>query len=187
MARTKTRTDEEVLDTALSLIGDIGVGNLTFAALATRSGLSSATLVQRFTNKATLIQRALLQGWDKLDATTRSLAASTPLTPRGAVELLVGLSGQYADAEAYANGLLILREDLRDPLLRRRGTAWEAELTAALDARLSTAPGTPTGAGHALATYWQGSLTWWAFQADTPLEEYLTDRLSQFLALVNRP
>ena len=99
-------------------------GRLTFATLAEASGLSGATLVQRFGSKDGLRQRALLRAWDHLDARTAELAAQ----PIDAIELLVGLSGQYDEIEQYAENLMILREDLRDPVLRARGAAWEIEL-----------------------------------------------------------
>lgn len=184
MTRPKTQTDEQVLDASLALVRESGIGSLTFSALASRCGLSSATLVQRFTNKATLTQRTLLHAWDGLDALTRELASTAPHTPDGAVELLVGLSQQYGGIDSYGDGLLILREDVRDPILRRRGAAWESELTAALEARFSSVPDAPAGIGYALAAYWQGSLTWWAFRADRPLHEYLPDKLNEFISML---
>ena len=184
MVRPKTRTDAEVLDAALALVHEYGLPGLTFSALARRCGLSPATLVQRFANKTNLAQRTLLHAWDELDALTRRLASTTPLTPAGAVELLIGLSGDYGGVENYSEGLLLLREDVRDPVLRERGTAWESELTAALEARFDPASGAPPGIGYALAAYWQGSLTWWAFRADRPLREYLTEKLTDFITML---
>jgi AcrR family transcriptional regulator len=179
--RTKTQTDEQVLDAALALAQESGISSLTFAALARRSGLSSATLVQRFANKATLTQRTLLHAWDLLGVMTTELASTVPRTPDGAVVLLVGLSQQYGDARSYGNGLLMLREDVSSPTLRQRGIEWESELTAALEARFASIPDAPAGIGYALAAFWQGAITWWAFRADQPLSDYLTAKLNDFL------
>lgn len=175
MPRPKTRSDEEVLDAALGLLRD---GRLTFATVAEASGLSGATLVQRFGSKDGLRQRALLRAWDRLDARTRELAATTPMTPAGAIELLLGLSGQYDEIDQYAENLLILREDLRDPVLRARGAAWEQELIAALDARC--------GEGALLAAHWQGAVTWWAFRPQRPLQDELRASLGRLVALLER-
>src|SRR5262245_16047496 len=117
MPRPKTLPDAEVLDAAHRLMHEHGPEALTFAGLAEACGLSAATLVQRFGSKAGLKQAVLLHAWDGLDAKTARLAASVPKTPAGAVELLVGLSKDYGGIEAYAEGLLVLREDLRDPAL----------------------------------------------------------------------
>lgn len=175
MPRPKTRSDEEVLDAALTLLR---YGRLTFASVAAACGLSAATLVQRFGTKDGLRRAALLRAWDLLDERTRTLAASAPRTPQGAIELLVGLSGQYDDINQYAENLLILREDLRDPALRARGAAWERELVAALEARCGP------GSGPLLAAHWQGAVTWWAFSQDGPLEARLREGLERVVELV---
>jgi AcrR family transcriptional regulator len=177
MPRPKTRPDEEVLDAALALLRD---GRLTFATVAEASGLSGATLVQRFGSKDGLRRRALLRAWDLLDARTRSLAESAPMTPEGAIELLLGLSGQYDAIDQYAENLLILREDLRDPVLRARGAAWELELIAALEARCGA------GTGPLLAAHWQGAVTWWAFRPERPLHAELRASLGRLVALLER-
>lgn len=184
MPRPKTRSDEQVLDAALALVHDGGRERLTFAALADRCGLSTATLVQRFGTKAALTQRALLQAWDRLDALTAELAGTGAKTPDGAVDLLVGLSGQYGGVQHYRSGLLVLHEDLRDPVLRGRGTAWEGALTAALDACFASTPDAPDRIGHALASHWQGAMTWWAFEASRPLPDYLADSLHEVVAIL---
>src|SRR4029453_19676788 len=118
------------------------------------------TLVQRFKSKAGLRQATLLHAWDALDAKTAKLADETPKTPQGAIKLLTALSGDYGEIETYAEGLLILREDLRDPVLRARGTAWRRALSQALDRCFVGVPLAPKGIGLLMATQWQGSLLW---------------------------
>jgi AcrR family transcriptional regulator len=186
MPRPKSQSDEQLLDAALALVHSGGVDRLTFAALSDRCGLSAATLVQRFGTKAGLIQRTLLHAWDKLQARTQELASSVPKTPDGAVELLVGLSRHDGDVEAYAEGLLILREDLRDPVLRRRGAAWEAALTAAIGECFASVPDAPSAIGFALAAHWQGALIWWAFGAQRPLDDYLAESLRTLISMLLR-
>jgi AcrR family transcriptional regulator len=181
MPRPKTRSDETVLDAALQFVHERGIEQLSFAAVAERCGLSSATLVQRFGTKPQLRLKVLLRAWDHLDAQTAALAASAPKTPDGAIDLLIGLSG-FGDIDNYADSLLLLREDLRDPLLRRRGARWEAELVAALAACFGEEA--PPQLGHALASHWQGAMTWWAFSPDRPIDVYLRESLTDFLAML---
>jgi AcrR family transcriptional regulator len=182
MPRPKTQSDESVLAAALALMHEQGPEALTFAALSERCGLSPATLVQRFSSKRALKQNALLHAWDRLDARTAELAASVPKTSVGAIELLVGLTGQYGEIEAYAEGLLMLREDLRDPVLRARGAAWKANLSRALDACFAAVPGVPEGAGLLAATHWQGALLWWGFDPRQSVEAYVEQSLCSFVA-----
>lgn len=183
MARPRTLSDLDILDAANKLLHRHGPEALTFESLGRACGLSPATLVQRFKSKAGLKQAALLRVWDGLDEMTAALAASAPKTPDGAVSLLVGLS-HYGGIETYAEGLLLLREDLRDPLLRARGTAWKAALCSALDERLSGIAGAPQGLGLLMASQWQGSLLWWAFEPEGKVEDFVEAGLRRFVAAV---
>mgnify|MGYP000320988536 CR=1 FL=1 len=184
MPRPKLLSDAEVLAGTYALLHEAGPEALTFARAAAATGLSASTLVQRFATKAGLMQATLLHAWDRLDAKTARLAATSPKTPRGAVELLVGLSGDYGGVEAYAEGLLILREDIRDPVLRARGTAWRRALSAALDERFQAVPAAPPAIGLLLATHWQGSLLWWSFDPRGTVEHYVAESLERFIAAV---
>lgn len=181
MPRPKTQSDEVVLRAALELMYEEGPEALTFAALSKRCGLSGATIVQRFGTKAALKREALLIAWDRLEAETARLAGAVPKSAEGAIELLVGLTGQYGDIDTYAEGLLILREDLRDPALRARGAAWRDQLCSALEACFAGA-GIAAGAGMLAATHWQGALLWWGFDPRQPVEQYVEHSLRGFVA-----
>lgn len=185
MPRPKTRSDWDVLEAALKLLHERGPEALTFANLAAACGLSPATLVQRFETKAKLKQAALMQAWDWLDARTGALAAGVPKTPEGAVSLLVSLS-HYGGIDAYAEGLMVLREDLRDPALRARGAAWKAALSAALDRCFEPIAAAPEGIGMLMASHWQGSLVWWAFDPQGKIEDHVEASLRRFLAALIR-
>jgi AcrR family transcriptional regulator len=184
MPRPKTRSDTDVLATAHRLVHERGPEALTFARLAQASGLSASTLVQRFKTKAALVQGTLLHAWDLLDEKTARLAGAVARTPDGAVELLVALSQDYGGIEAYANGLLVLREDLRDPVLRARGAAWKRSLSAALDDCFAQTPHAPPGIGLLLATQWQGSLLWWSFDPQDEVEHFVEDSLKRFVSAI---
>lgn len=181
MPRTKTLSDEDVLKIAHRLMHETGPDALTFDALAKACGLSPATLVQRFKTKAGLKRATLMLAWDQLDEKTETLAGSLPKTPAGAIEMLVGLSGSYGGIEAYAEGLLVLREDFRDPELRTRGAAWKEALSSSLDARFADISGAPCDIGLLLATHWQGSLLWWGFEPTEEIGVYVGKALERFL------
>ena len=182
MPRPKTQSDENVLEAAHKLIHERGPEALTFESLARACGLSPATLVQRFKSKAGLKQSALMYAWDRLDEKTASLAATVSKTPDGAVEFLVGLSRNYGGIETYAEGLLVLREDLRDPALRARGAAWKAALSGALDDCFANISAAPPGIGLLIASQWQGSLLWWSFDPQGDVENHVEESLKRFVA-----
>ncbi|CDX20366.1 Transcriptional regulator, repressor protein MphR(A) [Mesorhizobium plurifarium] len=188
MTRPKTQSDEQVLEAAYRLMHADGPEALTFERLARASGLSGSTLVQRFKNKTLLKQRTLLYAWDGLDRKTEQAAASVPRTPAGAVELLVALSSGYGDIESYAEGLLVLREDLRDPVLRARGAAWKTALSTMLADCFAGVHGVPDNIGLLMAAHWQGTLLWWSFDPDDmELTTYVEHSLTRFVTAVTRP
>jgi AcrR family transcriptional regulator len=182
MPRPRTIPDEALLDGALAVLRRAGPEGMTFAAVAAETGLSAATLVQRFGSKAALVQAALLRAWDLLDARTADADAAAPPTPAGAVALLVALSGDYGDD--YAEGLLVLREDLRDPTLRRRGAAWGEVLAEALGRRLADPAGPRPDLGRLMAAQWQGAVLWWGFERGRSLPEAVTAELEAFCRTV---
>jgi AcrR family transcriptional regulator len=182
MPRPRTLSDEQLLSMVLEVIQSEGPEAATFAAVSKASGLSGSTLVQRFTTKAGMLRAALLHAWDRLDAETARLANHVAKTPEGGIALLTGLSQDYGDNPAsYAEGLMLLQEDFRDPVLRARGAAWGATLTAALAERFSQRKDAETIA-RLMLSQWQGSLLWWGFSAEGAVADYVERELRLFLA-----
>ncbi|OBY90395.1 TetR family transcriptional regulator [Pseudomonas sp. AU11447] len=164
MARTKTVSDAAILDAAMALMVREGPESVTFAAVGREVGLCAATLVQRYATKADFLRAVLLRAWDQLDEQTARLDESTELSPEGAIRMLVAMFPVGEGEADYAEGLLILREDMRDPLLRERGARWGATLAAALGRRLSDDPQRQPILGRLMASQWQGAQLWWAFE-----------------------
>jgi AcrR family transcriptional regulator len=178
MPRKRTISDQDLLDAALVVVRAAGPEALTFAAAASASGLAASTLVQRFGTKAGLLRGALLRAWDLLDEQTAAAAAAAGPGPGGVVDMLVGLSGSY-DVHDFADQLRVLREDLRDPVLRERGQRWLAMLGQEVQRRLE--PAAPDGIGELVVAHWQGTLTIWGFTRATPLSEAVRSALTALL------
>jgi AcrR family transcriptional regulator len=186
MPRPRTLSDEQLLSMVLEVIRSEGPEAATFAAVAKASGLSGSTLVQRFATKAGMLRAALLYAWDQLDAETARLAGTMAKTPEGAVALLTGLSQDYGDnPAAYAEGLMLLQEDFRDPVLRARGAAWGATLTAVLAERFEGQENAGTIA-RLMLSQWQGSLLWWGFSAEGAVADYVERELRLFLTALGQ-
>ncbi|HEV7759914.1 MAG TPA: helix-turn-helix domain-containing protein [Acidimicrobiales bacterium] len=183
MPRKRSVSDEAILDRALGLAESAGPAALTFSALSAEVGLAPATLVQRFGTKAKLLQAALLRAWDHLDEATAGADAGAGDGPEGVVDLVTRLSGQYDPAED-ADQILLLREDLRDPVLRARGQAWIATLAAAIEGRLE---GAPPGVGRLVVAQWQGSLTVWQFHREGDLAVALGTAVASLLTALGFP
>lgn len=186
MPRPRTVPDTDLLDAALVVVRGAGPEALTFAAAARGAGLAASTVVQRFGTKAGLLRAALLRAWDLLDERTAAAAARAGAGPAGVVELLVGLSGSY-DAHDFADQLRVLREDLRDPVLRERGRRWLHRLAAEVEHRLgpdTSGPGA-SGIGRLVVAQWQGTLTVWGFTREPDLTDAVRGALTDLLARVH--
>ena len=186
MPRTKTIPDEVLLSKGLDIVRHDGPAALTFSTLASVVDLASSTIVQRFGSKAGLLRATLLYAWDQLDRHTASAAAAASSDAAGVVDLLVALSGQY-EANDYADQLMVLREDLRDPVLRRRGEAWIASLAGSIEERLADGTGRSAGLGGLVVAHWQGSLTVWGFTRPGPLPVFVRQSLEELLRRVLDP
>lgn len=182
MARPRKLPDEAVFAHAHALMRERGSEGVTFAALAARSGLSGAALVQRFGTKQGLVHAALVHAWEGLEERTRRFAAEAERTAAGAVELLGRLSGDYGDIDTYADNLQVLREDLRDPELRARGSAWVDTLSGAIGECFAGVPDAPADIGRLMVAQWQGALLLWGFSPEGRVETFVRGHLERFVA-----
>ena len=200
MRRRKTVPDDLLLDRLMAPMMAHGPAELSFAKASKAVGLAAATLVQRFGSREKMVEAILLRAWDQLDdgggawsATTdflhpgQRLAQPAPLytkldeataaadawaspDPAGAIAFLLRLTNSGAAEYDFTDGLLLLREDMRNPVLRRRGAEWGARLAEALGRRLGDAADQAAQLGWQMASLWQGTLLWWAFQRDAAPE-----------------
>jgi hypothetical protein len=77
----------------------------------------------------------------------------------GAIDLLIRLMPpENAELDA-TDGLLLLREDIRNPKLRARGAQWGHTLARALGRRLSNDQHQVERLGWQMAAVWQGAHT----------------------------
>ncbi|MBA8845054.1 AcrR family transcriptional regulator [Ochrobactrum sp. RH1CCR137] len=181
MARTKSVPDEAVLDRLLAVVAKAGPDGLTFARAAKAAGLSAATLVQRYGNSQSMLEAVLLRAWDKLDAATRAADEDAEPGPQGAIDLLMALMPSDAAEYNATDGLLLLREDIRNPVLRARGAAWGVYLAGALGRRLSSDAEKAERLGWQMASIWQGAHIWWAFTRCEPAETAIGRALTEWL------
>lgn len=184
MARHKSISDEQVLDRLFDLIVETGPDGLTFAKSAAACGLSPASLVQRYGNRDRLVEAILLHAWDKLDAETAAADAEEAVTPQGAVDFLMRLMPAESAERDATDGLLLLREDIRNPKLRARGAAWGHAIAEALGRRLSQDREKGRRLGWQMAAMWQGAHTWWAFTRKGPAEDTIRRMLAEWLDML---
>lgn len=170
MGRSKKVSDAELMDRLLVVIGRDGP-DLSFAQAAKYADLAPATLVQRFGTREGMVESTLLHAWARLEEATHAAHTEATTDPAGAVDLLLRLTNSGSGEVDFSEGLLLLREDFRNPVLRARGAAWEKQLTAALGQRLSQDPTLAAVLGRQLISIWQGAIIWWGFTRQGTLHE----------------
>ena len=94
--------------------------------------------------------------------------------------MLVALSGEYTVSD-FADQLIVLREDMRDPVLRARGEAWIRTLADAIEHRLADTSGDAHGIGELVVAHWQGTLTVWGFTRPSSLPDFVRRSLEVLL------
>lgn len=180
MGRIKTVSDMQALDALLGAIEKTGPDGLTFSRASAAIGLSSATLVQRFKTRDAMIEAVLLHAWNRLDTLTSAADVESPATPAGAIALLLRLTPGSTPGHDVTEGLLLLREDLRNPVLRIRGHAWGDYLAKALGSRLAPQSGSAEQLGWQMLAMWQGAIIWWAFKRIGKPEEAVRTALERW-------
>lgn len=150
MARMKTISDTEVLAIVVKLLLLNGEKSVTFAAIARKCGLAAPTLVQRFGSCSAMIDAALLQAWDLMEAETNAVFAQTK--DKGVQGVLKALA-QRGDTPA------LLIASLKSPTMTARAKAWRDQVEAALALKLGAGAKANETAAVAFAA-WQGRLLW---------------------------
>lgn len=187
MARQRTTPDETIVEAALALMAERGPEALTLAELGGTVELSAATLLQRFGSKDNLKRAALEHAWDQLREATLKADEEQPETFEGALGVIASLWPSTDAAPDFAAGLLLLREDLRDPVLRARGMAWLEVLALALGRRITREPAQRRRLGRQMVNQWQGAQIWWAFNLKGAAQEAIAADLREWHANLNIP
>lgn len=187
MGRIKTVSDEAALDALLAAVEEAGPEGLSFSKASATVGLSQSSLVQRFGSREAMVRAVLLHAWDRLDTLTRVAASETPGTAAGAIELLLRLTPGARTEKDITKGLLLLREDFRDPALRARGAAWGQRLANILGDRLHPGSANTETLGWQMLAVWQGTIIWWGFKRDRDPESAVRAGLINWWQAVWKP
>jgi AcrR family transcriptional regulator len=148
MPRSRIIPDTTVFAVIHRLLDEGGDKAVSFATVATATGLAAPTLAQRYGTRDGMVRAARLAAWAALEAAT--VAAVLKADDKGPLGLLKMLAS--VDAARLVG-------DLRDPDLVARATAWRASVEAALAARLGTGQKAREAAALLFAA-WQGQLLW---------------------------
>jgi AcrR family transcriptional regulator len=171
MPRRKAISDEEILDRALPIMAEAGPAGFTLADVARAAGVAPATLLQRFGDKQTLIERAFARDNERFIPWLESL-------PDGVgVDVVVGIYAEatklFGDNPSLADHLLWLREDIRDPALNRLAQQRFRLFRAAIVKRLPPMPVPPERAARLLDAQCHGAVVQWALEPTGALSDFV--------------
>jgi AcrR family transcriptional regulator len=147
MPRRRIIPDAQVFALIQGLIDRGGDRAVSFASVATASGLAAPTLVQRYGSREAMVAAARQAYWEALEARTAEAIAAT--AGKGPQALLKAIGTVEAGA---------LAADLRDPGRAPRATAWRGQVEAALAQRLHGTKAQDSAA--ILFALWQGQSLW---------------------------
>jgi AcrR family transcriptional regulator len=188
MPRSRTISDEAVLDAVLTLAHRVGPSRVTFAAAAAETGLSAATLVQRFGTKRELLLAADKRAVDLWVSAWDRTTETSPLAQ--VVDGFVLAVGQIATPERLANSVAMLQLDLADPdfhaetlrgalAVRARVVAGLVEARAVGELRTDT---DVTALAKTLETTYHGAMIGWAIHREGALSDWMRDQIGVVLA-----
>lgn len=147
MPRRRIIPDDQVFALIQGLIDRGGDRAVTFASVATATGLAAPTLVQRYGSREAMVAAARHAQWEALERRTATAIAAT--AGKGPQVLLKAIGRVQAGT---------LAADLRDPGLAQRAAAWRRQVEAALAQRFTGTKAQDSAA--ILFALWQGQSLW---------------------------
>jgi AcrR family transcriptional regulator len=181
MPRRKTISDDEVLDRALPLMVSAGPAGFTLGELARDLGMAPATLLQRFGDKATLIERVFAKDNERF---VEWLATLPPDTGADAVTRIYADCTQlFGESSNLADHLLWLREDIRDPMLNGLARARFALFRAEIVKRLPPMRIAADQVARLLDAQFHGAVIQWALEPVGTLDDFVAESLRSWFVL----
>lgn len=186
--RTRTASDDEIIDAAIRAIGRTGPARLTLAAVAEEVGLAPATLLQRFGSKRGLLLAVSRRGVEDNAAAFAAARAANP-SPLGALmDVLLATARWFDSPEALANHLAFLQMDLTDPEFLQLAAAASGAIRDGIRALLDDAvaagelaPCDTARLASAIDATHGGSVLAWAMHRDGTLADWVRRDLEMVL------
>jgi AcrR family transcriptional regulator len=183
MPRRKTITDDEILERALPVIARAGPGGFTLADIARAIGLSPATLLQRFGNKKSLVERAFARDNARFAEWVEALPVGSGMGATLAVYRAATATFHENPEPELADHLLWLREDIRDPVFNAMARARFALFRSAIMRRLPPLRLPAEDVANLLDAQCHGAIIQWAIEPRGTLTEHVIESIARVLQL----
>lgn len=180
MPRPKLKSDDEVLEAATAILKRCGPINFTLSEVANEVGLSRAALIQRFTNRDTLLVRMMERSVGQVRVHLDAMPAGAgPEGLWGFLQVLVRSMNTRYD---FSVNFLISWYELQVPELRKLSIERSRAVVDGIRKRLP--PGTPAGAELLLHSIIAGATTQWATDPHGELADHVLAQIAAALRLM---
>jgi TetR/AcrR family transcriptional regulator, macrolide resistance operon repressor len=188
MPRQKILSDDQILERALPVMARAGPSGFTLTQLSDETGLSPATLLQRFGTKRALIERAFARDNERFAQWIANLPEGRGPKKRGigatlAVYRAATTSFHNEPHTELADHLLWLREDIRDPVFNAMARARFALFRAAILKRLPPTRLPPKEVASLLDAQCHGAIMQWAIEPRGSLAAHVMKSLTAIMKL----
>ncbi|HKD20740.1 MAG TPA: TetR/AcrR family transcriptional regulator [Rhizomicrobium sp.] len=181
MPRPKSISDEDLLDRALPVIARAGPAGFTLADVAKEVGVAAATLVQRFGDKQTLVERAFARDNARFVLWLESLPADVGAD--AVIKIYSDATELFGEEPSLADHLLWLREDIRDPALNRLSLQRFKLFRREIVKRLPPMRIPPDKAARLLDAQYHGAVIQWALEPRGKLAQFVRQSLQDWFRL----
>ena len=178
MPRPKRVTDDEVLDAAISVLAERGMGAFTLSEIAAKAGLARATLIQRFGDRDAILR---LMAEHEV-AATRHYLDSLPVEvgPRGLWRFIDEIVRSMGPGDGFAVRVAIAAMEAREPELRALAGQRYALVQDAMAARIPEHPDRQEIA-RTLHAVIAGATMQWVASEHPDLTAYVLDQIARAL------
>jgi AcrR family transcriptional regulator len=184
MTRRKAISDEAVLVAAARVMFAKGPGEFTLSDVARAAGIAPATLIQRFGDKRGLVIATIAHDNRLFAQLMRTLPAQQG--PEAVIDVFRQMfpDVEAANVDVFADQLLWLRQDMRDPDLNRLARERFGMLREVIAARMPALPIPAAEAARLVEAQWQGALVQWGIGREGRLADFVADNLRAWFALI---
>lgn len=183
MPRQKILSDDEILERALPVMARSGPAGFTLADLTAETGLSPATLLQRFGSKRALIERAFIRDNDRFAQWIADLPEGRGTRATLDVYRTATEAFHTEPHSELADHLLWLREDIRDPKFNAMARERFALFRAAIMKRLPPTRLPARQVADLLDAQCHGAIMQWAIEPKGSLADHVMKSLTAVLKL----
>ncbi len=180
MARPKLKSDDEVLDAANAVLKRRGPLDFTLNDVAQEVGLSRAAVIQRFTNKETLLIRMMERDVGLLREHLERLPREKG--PEGVWAFLQALVRGMGHGYTFSVNALIFWHETQIPELQRLSGLRTRYVHEAIRQRLP--PGAPAGTAALLHSVIGGAAMQWLSAPRRKLADYVLAQVKDVLQLL---